>query len=45
MTWEDHAKVTSIKIIQKTGLLKRISHFRPLSGKILLFDYGDTELA
>ena len=27
MTWEDHAKATSIKIIQKTGLLNRISHF------------------
>ena len=38
MTWEDHVKAISMKIIQKTGLLKRISHFLPPEWRNTLYN-------
>ena len=38
MTWEDHVKAMSTKIIQKTGLLKRISHYLPPEWRNTLYN-------
>ena len=38
MTWEDHVITMSTKIIQKTGLLKRISHFLPPEWRNTLYN-------